>query len=95
MNFAFFYLLFFAVDILLATKFDVFGMVPVDYIVSGVGIFSCFFLLKRLHYFPSSEEYLIFPRIFYAYILLISVFHFMYANSPILISLKVISTTIE
>jgi hypothetical protein len=93
--FAFFYLLFFSVDILLATNFDVLGMMPVHYIVAGVGIFSSFFLFKRLHFFPSSEKVLLFPRIFYGYILVISFFHFMHANSPILINLKVMSKTIE
>jgi len=93
--FAFFYLLFFAVDILIATRFDVLGMMPVHYIVAGVGIFFCFFLSKRLRFFPLSEKFLLSPSIFYVYILIISIFHFMNANSPILISLKVISSTIE
>ena len=93
MYFAFFYLLFFAFDILLATKFDVLGMMPVHYIVAGVGIFLIFFLRKRVHFFPSSEKFHLFPRIFYIYILLISFFHFLHANSPILLNLKVTSST--
>jgi len=93
--FAFFYLLFFTFDILLATKFWVFGMMPVHYIVAGVGIFLSFFLFKRLHFFPSSEKFPLFPGILYVYILFISFSHFMNANSRILINLKVISSTIE
>lgn len=76
MYFAFFYLFFFALNILLATRFFVLGMVPMHFLVAGVGFFVCFYLGKRFSLFPIYKKDSILPKIFFAYVLIVSLFNF-------------------
>ena len=52
MYFALFYLIFFAIDILLVTQFDALGLIPMYYLVAGVGFFTSFFLYNRISRIP-------------------------------------------
>jgi len=44
MYFALFYIFFFALDILIATRFETLGMIPMNFLVSGVSLFMIIFM---------------------------------------------------
>ena len=52
MYFALFYILFFAIDILIVFRFETLGMLPANYLVAGVGTFCIFNLVKRFSFIP-------------------------------------------
>ena len=76
MVFAICFLLFFALDILLAAKFQMLGLVPMNYFVAGVSVF--FLVRLRNHLLVKERDtngrwvYLF----FYLFILFVSVFNF-------------------
>jgi hypothetical protein len=94
MYFAFFYILFFALDILAATRLQVLGMIPVHYLVAGVGFFLSVFLVRRHHFWNSTGIKPIFLILFYSYVILISLLNFILASSRAFYSLGFIRITI-
>lgn len=91
MLFAFFYILFFAFDILLATRFLVLGMMPMQFVVGGTGVFFIFFLIRRHHFFTIKRMGTLFPKIFWGYIVLITASNMFEATLRALQSLGIIS----
>ena len=91
MYFAFSYILFFALDILAATKFQVLGMIPVRYLISGAGFFFVIFTSKRLSFFRLNHAGTIIPQFFFFYILFIACMSFLIASSRALQHLSIIS----
>ena len=94
MYFAFFYILFFAIDILAATRLQVLGMIPVHYLVAGVGFFLSVFLIKRYHFLRSIEIFSVTLLLFWGYVFLLTVFYLFLASSRALVDLGVIDTMI-
>ena len=94
MYFALFYILFFTLDILLIMKFLLLGMIPMHYLVAGVGLFCCAFLLKRFSFFSIITKHSFIPILFFCYILIFSLFRLfqgsrrMFAYSNILAELN-------
>ena len=76
MYFALFYIFFFALDILLVSRFRVLGMAPMFYLVAGVGFFCCFFIGKRFSVFSISSRYSFIHKLFFAFVLIISIQNF-------------------
>ena len=75
MYFAFLYLLFFAVDILFVTHFEALGLMPVHFLVAGMGLFFSGCLLKCSFPFEDGKQSRLFRRVFLIYILIISLFN--------------------
>ena len=88
MLYALIFILFFALDILFVTKFQVLGMIPIHYLTAGVGV--SFFVnykhyKKSLRYFL--ESHLIFI-LFMLYILTTTLYHFIIGLQVLLDSMS-------
>ena len=57
MYFAIFFLLFFIIDILFVSGFEVLGLIPINYLVAGVVFFFSFFLKKHFKVFEIDLKY--------------------------------------
>ena len=77
MYFAFFFLLFFAIDILFATRFDTLGMAPMCYFAGGVGLFCCWLFIKRSTIFKSQVHSKLLLRLFISYVYVITIINFL------------------
>lgn len=75
MYFAFFYLIFFALDILIVGNLMSLGLVPMDFLIAGVGFFFCFYVVKRFSIFTHHTKYSILPKLSFTLIVLVSVFN--------------------
>ena len=80
MYFALFFLIFFAIDILLACRFEILGMIPMYYLVAGVGFFSSFFFCSRISRMPFTSNNRIVPLLFSLHIFLITLDRFYVAS---------------
>lgn len=56
MLFAFLYVLFFGLDIFISSKFLTIGMIPMNFLVSGVALFFILFIRKRSISFPKDDN---------------------------------------
>ena len=80
MYFAFFYLLFFALDILVVMEFAALGMIPMNYLVAGVGFFCCYQGGKCFSQFSNYRRSSFIYCLFFFYILIISLSNFFWGN---------------
>jgi hypothetical protein len=81
MYFAFFYLIFFALDIFIVSNLKSVGMVPMHFLIGGVGFFFCFYVGKRFSIFNHHTKYSIIHILSFALIVLVSVFNLFAAIS--------------
>ena len=95
MYFAFLYLLVFAFDILVVTRFHVLGMIPMSYLVSGVGCFFLYFLLRKKQFFPVHFKYSLFIYIYILYVFIMFVSNFIIGNYRILVFASILNNSNE
>lgn len=72
MTFALFYLIFFALDILLVLKFQAMGLNPMEYLVAGVGLFCSVIFLKQCRRFEILQGHRLIVRSFISVVFLTS-----------------------
>lgn len=80
MYFALFFLIFFTIDILLVFSLQVLGMIPMYYLVAGVGFFSSFFLYNRISRLPFPSNNRVAPLLFTLHIFFIALDRFYIAS---------------
>ena len=83
MYFSLFYILFFTLDILLVSNFEVLGMIPMNFLVAGTGLFSFFYLLRHNKFLKINSRFYFFSKLFLSYIILISLFNLVQGAYPV------------
>ena len=83
MYFALFYILFFGVDILLVSNFQILGMIPMSFLVAGTGVFLIFYLLRHNKIFKIDSRSSFLFNLFVPYIILISFFNLVRGTYPV------------
>ena len=73
MYFALFSLLFFALDILLIFKFQALGLIPMEYLVAGVGLFCTVIFIKQYKFFKILNLHKILTSLFISYVFFVAV----------------------
>ena len=76
MYFALIYLFIFGLDILLIHKFQALGLMPMDYLVAGVGVFCSLLFMKQYKSFRMLKREETVFKIFILYVLIVALFRF-------------------